>query len=197
MSANSVEMVLTDVPYGAVSRSSGGLRNLDKGKADETTFELEPFLSGCHRVARGTVYVFCGTEQVSLARAHLVGLGMTTRLCVWRKTNPSPMNGERLWLSGIEACVFGRKGGAKFNERCKNCVWDFATERGKVHPTQKPLKLFRYLVAASSDPGDVVFDPCMGSGTTALAARLEGRGYLGVEKDPTFHAAAVRRLEVS
>ena len=57
-----------------------------------------------------------------------------------------------------------------------------------------PLDLFRYLVRVSSNPGDLVLDPFMGSGTTACAAAVEGRPFLGFELNPTFHQVANQRL---
>jgi site-specific DNA-methyltransferase (adenine-specific) len=63
-----------------------------------------------------------------------------------------------------------------------------------LHPTQKPLELYRYLIRTYTNPGDTVLDPCMGSGTTCLAAKLEGRGYIGIEKEQKYFEIAVRRL---
>jgi len=67
--------------------------------------------------------------------------------------------------------------------------------RKSVHPTQKPLDLMRYLVRTYTNPGDVVLDPCMGSGTTCLAAKLEGRGYIGIEREPKYFETAKTRIE--
>jgi site-specific DNA-methyltransferase (adenine-specific) len=63
------------------------------------------------------------------------------------------------------------------------------------HPTQKPEKLFERLMLASSNPGDLVFDPFMGSGTTASVARRLGRDYLGFEQDELFYKLILKRLE--
>lgn len=152
-----------------------------------------PRLSGC---VSGSAYVFCGTEQVSTLRGLFVGAGLTTRLGIWEKTNPSPMNGQRLWLSSVECCVFARKSKATFNEHCKSSVWRFATQHGKLHPTQKPLALMERLILASSNPGDTVLDNCMGSGTTGVACVNTGRNFIGIEKDPGYFAIAERRLRL-
>jgi hypothetical protein len=113
---NVVAMVLTDIPYGAVSRPSSGLRNLDKGDADITTFSLEPFVAELVRVCAGSCYVFCEFAQVSPVATAFRSHGLTIRIGVWQKTNPSPMNGKDLWLSALELCVFARKGGATFTK---------------------------------------------------------------------------------
>lgn len=63
-----------------------------------------------------------------------------------------------------------------------------------IHPTQKPLELIRYLVRTYTNSDDVVMDPCMGSGTTCLAAKIEGRRYIGIEKDPKYFNMAKTRI---
>lgn len=108
LATDSIQLVLTDIPYGEVNRPSNGLRNLMKGDADIKTFELSPFLAECLRVCSGSFYIFCGTEQVSEIRHTLCIAGLTTRLGIWVKSNPSPMNGQHTWLSGIECCVYGK-----------------------------------------------------------------------------------------
>ncbi|MDD2569171.1 MAG: DNA methyltransferase [Clostridia bacterium] len=65
------------------------------------------------------------------------------------------------------------------------------------HPTQKPEKLLAKLILASSQTGDFVFDPFMGSGTTAVVAKKLGRDFGGVELNPNYIAVAMRRLEMA
>lgn len=63
------------------------------------------------------------------------------------------------------------------------------------HPTQKPEKLIAKLILASSNPGDLVFDPFLGSGTTAVAAKKLGRRFLGIEREKEYVAYALHRLQ--
>ncbi len=63
------------------------------------------------------------------------------------------------------------------------------------HPSQKPLQLIEKLILCSTDPGDTVLDPFLGSGTTALAAERTGRCCLGIEKDPNYLQMAQKRLQ--
>lgn len=195
VSNNYMTCTVTDIPYGEVNRKSNGLRNLDKKDADIVTFSLEDFVKEICRVTSGSIYIFCGTEQVSAIRSLLVEAGASTRLCIWEKTNPSPMNGKTIWLSGIECCVYGKFKGATFNEHCKNTVFRFPTVRGKIHPTQKPVALLQYLIETSTNEGDIVFDPCMGSGTTGVAALKSNRHFVGVELNPNYFSEAYKRLE--
>ncbi len=64
----------------------------------------------------------------------------------------------------------------------------------RYHPTQKPLDLMRWCVCMATKPGDTVLDPFMGSGTTGVACRMEGRNFIGIELDPHYYAIAERRI---
>jgi DNA modification methylase len=195
MQNDAVEMTLTDIPYEVISRDSNGIRNFDKTDADAKTFDLDIFLPEVVRVTKGSIYIFCSTEQVSFLRAGLIKHGLSTRLCIWEKTNPSPVNGQYLWLSGVECCVYGKKKKATFNEHCKNTVWRYPVVRKQLHPTQKPLDLFRYLVKVSSNVKDIVFDPCVGSGTTPVAAVLEGRKYIAFDISEEYVGITRKRVQ--
>lgn len=190
----SIDMILCDLPYGEVSQKSGGLRLLDRGTADRIDFDLEPAVAELLRVCRGSFYVFCGTEQISPLVSVFRAAKATTRVGAWDKTNPSPMNGTRLWVSGLEFCVFARCPNATFNEHCKKALWSAPSGRAKTHPTEKPVALFERLVRASSSPGDVVLDITAGSGTTAIAAENAGRKWICIERDPDYYAKATERV---
>lgn len=65
------------------------------------------------------------------------------------------------------------------------------------HPTQKPEKLLAKIILASSNPGDLVLDPFLGSGTTSVAAKKLGRRYIGIEIDETYCCLAEKRLALA
>lgn len=202
MPDNCVTMTLADIPYSALNSMKGtkrenyrgALRKHSKGEADEINFTLTDFVKESVRVTAGSIYIFCSTEQVSEIRSLIINEGLSTRLCIWEKTNPAPSNGEHLWLSGIECCVFARKSKATFNEHCNNTVWRFPSDRSSDHPTPKPVKLMEYLIKTSSNEGDLIFDPCMGSGSTGVAAMKVGRRFLGIEKNKQWFDASMERI---
>ena len=154
MENNSIQLILTDIPYGEVSKNgeerakySGQLRKIDKGIADELNFDLLVFLRECHRISKGSIYIFCGIEQVSTVFSYFKGKkDCMVRQCVWKKTNPAPSNGQHMWLSSMENCIFVKKRKTVFNESCKSSVFEFPTGRSKIHPTEKPLSLFTKLL---------------------------------------------------
>lgn len=67
-------------------------------------------------------------------------------------------------------------------------------QRGSYHPTQKPLALMEYLVRTYSNPGEIVLDNAMGSGTTGVACRNAGRQFIGIESDEAHFATARQRI---
>lgn len=89
----------------------------------------------------------------------------------------------------------------KFRDTCPSNFWDDLTvpfwsmSENTAHPTQKPEKLMAKIILASSDKGDLVLDPFLGSGTTSVVAKKLGRRYIGIEESPTYCAWAEERLE--
>ena len=199
---DSINMVLTDIPYGEVTKNgeerakySGQLRKINKGTADIINFDLIEFVNECIRVITDNIYIFCGFSQVSTIHKILDGAGLSTRLIIWEKTNPTPMNGQHLWLSGIEYAVYGRKAKGTFNASCRNTVLKYPNGRSKIHPTEKSLDLFKDLILTSSNKDDIIFDPCIGSGTTAVACYETGRKYIGCELDKTNYKNCIDRID--
>lgn len=192
------DLTITDIPYGAVNRDSNGLRNLDKELADVMTFELEEFLDQVWRVTKSTIIIFCAKEQVSYIHEYFADkqrqkMG-TVRQLIWEKTNPSPMNGQHIYLSGIENAVWFKKKGGTFNAHCKNTVFRYPCGRSKIHPTEKNINLIKELILDNSNECDVVFDPCAGSGSHLLAARQTARQYVGCELNKNWFDLAQERL---
>lgn len=199
MKDNNVTMTLTDIPYGVVNRESNGIRNLDKRDADTMTFDIFEFLRLVYKVTSGCIIIFCAKEQFSsiyefFADKQADSLG-TVRQIVWEKTNPSPMNGKTIYLSGIENAVWFKKSGATFNAFCKNTVLHYPSGTSNVHPTEKNHNLLKELISDNSNEGDIIFDPCAGSGSHLLCAKELRRKYLGCELNPEWCKIANDRLE--
>lgn len=196
MNDGAVDFTLTDIPYDAVNRDSNGLRNLNKGNADIITFNLDEFLKQVLRVTSNSICIFCGKEQFSQIYKFFADIGKgTVRPIIWEKTNPSPMNGQYIYLSGVEMCVWYKKQGAKtFNAHCKNTVFHYPNGRSKLHPTEKNHALLEDLIKNNTNEGQIVFDPCCGSGSHCFVAKNLGRKYIGIELDKDYFDVAVKRM---
>lgn len=70
-----------------------------------------------------------------------------------------------------------------------------AEGEGKHHPTQKPVDLYRWLIRTFSNEGDLVLDPCMGAGTTGIASKLENRKFVGIEREEEYFTIAQQRID--
>ena len=192
------DVTLTDIPYDMVNRADNGLRNLNKDKADIITFNLNSFLDEIYRLTSGSIIIFCGVNQVSQIYNYFADKQSdkqgTTRQLIWKKTNPSPMNGQHIYLSGIENAIWFRKRGATFNAHCKNTVFEFPSGRSKIHPTEKNHELIKDLILDNSNEGDIIFDPCAGSLAHCLVAKENGRRYVGCELNKEYFDKGVERL---
>lgn len=90
-----------------------------------------------------------------------------------------------------------RTAGAEYVQEFTNYpkqLLEISRDREKVHPTQKPVALMEYLIRTYTNPGDVVLDNCMGSGTTGVAALRAGRRFIGIERDSDYFAICQKRI---
>lgn len=193
-----VDLLLTDIPYDEVSRESGGLRKLDKEQADELTFDLDEFLKQAWRVTRGHFFINCGEEQFSTIRKFLRESGASVRSFPWCKTNPTPLNGKHLPLSAVEMAVYAKKPRAPFYGHCIKNYWIGPHRRSETPncpcPTPKPLDLFGSVIGLCTKPGDLVVDPCAGSGTTPVLCKTMGRRCISGDNHPASVQYARERL---
>ena len=188
-------LLLTDIPYNAVNRKDNGLRLLDKQNADILTFDLQQYLQCVDKVIKDNFVIFCGNGQISEIFNFFTGKGYTTRLLVWEKSNPSPMNGEYCYLSGIETAVYAKKKGGTFNAFCKNTVFKHNSGIREIHPTQKPLSLWYELLGDLTNENDLVLDTFAGSCPVAIACHNLNRRFICIEKDEDYYKASVERLK--
>tara|TARA_R110002074_G_scaffold397304_1_gene587610 strand:+ start:93 stop:932 length:840 start_codon:yes stop_codon:yes gene_type:complete len=113
------------------------------------------------------------------------------RFVEWIKTNPVPLNQSTNYLTNSrEIALLGVKGGKPtFNSKYDKGIYEFPIQQGKnrFHPTQKSLPLFEELIKKHSNEGDLVVDPFLGGGTTALACKNTKRNFKGCEIDKKFY----------
>lgn len=106
------------------------------------------------------------------------------------------MNGQYIYLSGVELAVWFKYSGNKtFNAHCKNTVFRFSNGKSKLHPTEKNHDLLQELILDNSNEQDIVFDPCLGSGSHLFIAKNLNRQYLGCEINDEYFQIAKKRLQ--
>lgn len=218
------DCIFADPPYflsnGGITCHAGKMVKVDKGDWDKSRgpelnheFNLE-WLRRCQRVLKpnGTIWV-SGTLHVIFSIGYAMqqlGFKILNDI-TWEKPNPPPNLSCRYFTHSTETVLWAAK-----NETSKHCfnydlmrqinrgkqmktVWTIAApgadekSYGK-HPTQKPVALVERCLLASTNKGDVVLDPFIGGGTTAIAAIRNGRHCVGVETDENHIALSVARV---
>jgi site-specific DNA-methyltransferase (adenine-specific) len=115
------------------------------------------------------------------------------------RKNSASQGGDTLRTDTVASAGKGalRTAGAEYEQEFTNYprqVLEFARDASKVHPTQKPVALFEYLIATYTNDGDLVLDNTAGSGTTAIAAENMSCRWICIERDPDYYAAAIARV---
>jgi len=145
------------------------------------------------------IYIRCNKEQLRQLIDYFDDLGCFIDLLSWHKTNPIPTCNDT-YLPDTEYLIFAREKGVKLNgcydTKHKYYVSEINVSDKKLydHPTIKPLNIIKNLVINSSNENDVILDPFIGSGTTAVACKELGRNYIGFELNEHFHQIAVDRV---
>lgn len=154
-------------------------------------------------LSQGWVIVFCTPEGVAPWRDALEAAGAKyKRACVWVKPDATPqLNGQGPAMGAeMFVCAWAGSGYARWNAGGKRGVYTHLTNppgRDGRHPTEKPVALMADLIQDFTDPGQTVFDPFMGGGSTGVAALRHGRRFTGTEIDPAYFAVAEQRLAVA
>lgn len=184
----------------------------------------QEWLEGCKRVLKpnGSIYVSCTYHNIGELMITLKSLGFTPRnIITWHKNNAMPNMSRRTFTHSCEYVLFFSKGGKwTFNysdikrinpdkakdgsEKQMRDLWILPVVQGKerikektgraAHPTQKPENLLERVILASSSKNDIVLDPFLGSGTTAVVAKRLGRKWIGVETENKYIKIAEKRI---
>lgn len=205
----SVDLIVTDPPYFLSMGHAGSSTNASKNEmlnSNRTFNDLAictPFYRALFqeysRVLKpdGSFYFFTDWRGYAYYFPLLNAALPVRNMLVWdKKSGPGSF-----YAFAHELVVFGTykpktKGGVGTN------VWRMAgfnsgarkTDGEKVHPTQKPVEVIMKMLEDSSEPGSVVLDTFMGSGTTAVACLRTGRNYIGFELDERYHDIAMDRI---
>lgn len=193
----SVDLLLTDPPYGMDYQSSRRTVKYEKIAGDIDLSWFPDFVRESYRILRNDrhAYIFCNDYAISSFRYELEKGGFTVkRTLVWVKNNHTSGDLEGDYGNKTEFILFVHKGRRELNGKRSTNVLNFARSNTDFHPTQKPVELCRFLIDKSTTAGETVFDPFAGSGTTGVAAKELNRGFVLIEKDPNYHKIAQERL---
>lgn len=195
-----VDAVITDPPYSANTHKMALTnRGADLGGASLITFaalageKFDEVIGACLAASSGWVVATCDYKHA----ARYYEAPEFVRLGAWVKSNPMPqISGDRPG-QGFETVLILHNGSRpkKWNRGGGSGVWQFPVHTDSEVPTQKPLALVSSFVSDFTQPSEVIADPFMGSGTTGVAALLNGRSFVGIEASEKHFDIACRRIE--
>jgi len=153
-------------------------------------------------MSEGWAIVFCQAEAVGDWRdAFEAAGGKYKRPMIWVKPDSAPQFNGQMPAIGYESMplTWCGEGWARWNSGGKRGVYthNCNSNRHGGHPTEKPVSLMSELLADFTNPGDLILDPFMGSGTTLVACARMGRSGIGIELDPRYFDIACRRIEAA
>ena len=177
------------------------------------------WLTECKRVLKdnGSIWVIGTYHNIFRLGYHIQNKGYwMLNDVIWRKNNPMPNFRGTRFTNAHETLIWASKNKNSkytFNYQSLKCLNDDLQMRSdwtlpicngserikrngkKVHSAQKPESLLHRILLASTNKGDFVFDPFLGTGTTAVVAKKLGRNYFGVEKEKKYFQTSKQRLE--
>ncbi len=203
---NSIDLIVTDPPYLIDNKGGGLYTNEDKQYVKELENMKDGFSESildelCRVMKKINLYIWCSQKQLfKLIEYFVEKRKCNWNLITWHKTNPIPACGNK-YLSDTEYCLFFREKGVKiqgsFDTKFTYYVTPLNSKDKKQygHPTIKPLDIIKNFIINSSNEGDIVLDPFMGSGTTPVACVETNRHYIGFEIDENYYNIACKRLD--
>ena len=201
----SVDLVVTDPPYLIETSGAGIYKQADKQYVKELNgikdgFSEQVLDELCRVMRKINIYIFCSQKQIIPLLDYFVDRKKCNwNLLTWHKTNPVPACGNK-YLTDTEYILFFREKGVKINGEYKTKFTYYVTPLNTAdkklygHPTIKPVEILQNLIVNSSNTGDVVLDPFMGSGSTGIACNNTGRNFIGIELDKGYFDTAKARI---
>lgn len=216
---DSVDMLLVDLPYGTTACKWDSIIPLDllwdhylrvcKNNAAMVFTAAQPFttiLAASNLSDFKYEWVWEKPQGTNPMNAKIMPLKSHENILVfyrgkpvynpqmWQSTPYSGFKSKTAKIGEVYGSAASKHRDNPTGSRYPKTVLKFKQEKG-FHPTQKPVALMEYLIRTYTNPGDVVLDNCMGSGSTGVAAINTGRDFIGMELDPTYFSTAKDRIE--
>lgn len=203
MEDKSIDLIVTDPPY-SFNHVAG------KGHFEDRNYfgELVPLSHGIGEKELGefmrickipNMYLWGNWKQILFYISYFEHKNVNSNILCWHKSNPPPLC-SNVWLNDTEYCLHVRGKGAKLygGYADHKTYWTTSvnlTDKKKYgHPTIKPLEIISQMVKNSSLEGQTVFDPYLGSGTTAVACKMLNRNCIGCEIEEKYISLINNRL---
>lgn len=205
----SIDAIITDPPYN-IARDNNfhtmGRAGIDFGEWDKG-FQLTSWIPGAVTKLKkgGNIVIFTDWKKLTEVVDVLEDSGCDIKdMLRIEKSNPMPRNRDRRFITDYEVGLWAVKKGGKWTFNRLSETYERPLISTKVtpksqktygsHPTQKSLEAMEWVVERLTDVGDAVLDPFMGSGTTGVACKINGRRFVGIEMDEEYFRISENRI---
>lgn len=190
----SVDLVVTDPPFGISFQSHRRKEKYDFIKNDDDLSFLPELMSELDRVLKDNshIYMFCAFKTIDIFKMEFEKYFELKNIIIWNKGNFGTGNYYRF---KYEMVLFGQKGVKPLKSHSFADVIDCNGTGNELHPTQKPVELLRVFIDNSTERGGVVLDPFMGSGSTGVACKQIERSFIGFEIDKNYYRVSCDRIK--
>lgn len=219
--SESIDAIFADPPYflsnGGKSISSGKEVSVNKGEWDkkENYDDVSSFtydwLNECFRIMKrkSSIWISGTNHNIFEVKKQMDKIGFRLiNIIIWKKTDPPPLLYKTRFKFSYEFIIWADKGYGHYfdyksmynvNDEEMQDVWlipavQMSEKKFCYHPTQKPEALLERIIISSTEKGQMILDPFMGSGTTCVVAKRFKRDFIGIEKESKFYDIADRRI---
>lgn len=195
---NSIDLVLTDPPYGMNYQSGMRKKKYKPIQNDNNLDWLPNWVAELKRVCKpdAHLYIFCSWHKIDVFKQEISKLFKIKNTLIWEKSQGGGMGDlEGDYAPKYEMILFCSNGSKKLNGRRDSNILRAKRTKNENHPTEKPTQLLRYLIEKSSKKGDIVLDTFAGSFSTAQACVETGRDFISFEIDADYCQKAKELLK--
>jgi site-specific DNA-methyltransferase (adenine-specific) len=189
----SIDLVLTDPPYGVNHKSAG-----EPFMAGDSIKQLPLVMPLFYKLIKeeGALFIFSSTEYLREALECFQIYFRMHNIIIWDKEIPRYPHHESHFRLQYEPIIYGSRGLHYLKKERGSDIIKCHIDRGnnRVHPAQKPTDLLSELMKATQDIKNIILDPFLGSGTTLVAAKKLSRKAIGIEISEDYCKIAVERL---
>lgn len=205
-----LDAVITDPPYGVSRKHQLGYSNMGRSGMNygewDYNFDQKKWIREVSDLVKpgGTIIIFndwknLGTISEQLEKCRFI----IKDIIRWIKTNPMPRNVDRRYVNDCEFAVWAVKEGKPWTFNKPKDVSYLKPEiitgvvpggKKRLHPTQKHMEVIERLIEIHTNENDLIYDPFMGSGTTAVACKNKNRNVIGSEIDEKYYKISMERI---
>ncbi len=205
-----VDAIITDPPYNVSRNHQLGYSNMGRSGMNygdwDYDFDQIKWLKNISKIIKhgGTIIIFNNWKNMGDIAKELEKQGFIIKDIIrWIKNNPMPRNVDRRYVNDYELALWVVKEGSQWTFNKPNSVSYLRPEfktgvsaggKNRIHPTQKNLTLIEEIIEIHTKQGDIIFDPFLGSGTTAVAALNKNRKVIGSEIDEKYYKKILERI---